>query len=68
MASDLTLQYQVRLRELNKSRLVNDLFLLEIALKLGAVDEEGDPIFETYRESDKVTDAQLRTMIDGADR
>lgn len=61
------MQYQVRLRELNKSRLVNDLFLLEIALKLGAVDEEGDPIFATYRESNKVSDAQLRSMIDGVE-
>lgn len=65
MAQDLTVDYQTRLRALNRYSFVNDLFLLEIALKLGSVDAEGEPHYPTYRETESVSDSQLLMMLDG---
>ena len=69
MAKDLTAEYQVRLRSLNQSPIVNDLFLLELALRLGSVNEDGKPHYpKQYRQpSTSVTDYQLKQMIDGVE-
>jgi hypothetical protein len=62
MAEDLTIQYQNRLREANKNRLTDN-YLLELSLRLGAVDREGEGMYPTYRPIEAVTDAQIEQMI-----
>ena len=59
----MTVDYQRRLRGLNQHPLVNDLFILDIAMKLGAVDSEDRGLYPTYRPLEEVSDEQLLMML-----
>ena len=64
MADDLTLAYLNRLRSLNQHSVVNDMQLLDIALRLGAVDDDMKPHYASYRPLLQVSDEQLEQMVD----
>ena len=68
MAEDLVLEWQNVLRDsiTDQHPDVNDLLLLELATKFGAVDPYSkDPVSRHYRKPTTVTEKQILTILDG---
>ncbi len=64
MSEDLTQDFHSRLRQLNPYEEVNDLLLLEVAIRLGGADD-GEVFYPSYRKLEDVSDEQLMLMIEG---
>ena len=64
MSEDLTQDFHSRLRELNPKEEVNDLLLLEVAIRLGGADD-GEVFIHHTGNWKMFLDEQLMLMIEG---